>query len=190
MAALTTCSICRTAWCLRCRRPGRRPEQAPRSRVRRPARPRRLRALLRSRGPHRRAAPARPGGHDWLRSGRRPRAVPARRRPPPGRRHSRGRRPRRPPDRHAVRRVPVEPGGHAGELRVQPADVLQRPAAVQLGRQLVQQQPAPALEYSPGSELFVVYTDDRDVTNGFRPDRGLDLRNRGFVVKFNRPFRF
>ena len=45
-------------------------------------------------------------------------------------------------------------------------------------------------EYSPGSELFVVYTDDRDVTNGFRPDRGLDLRNRGFVVKFNRLFRF
>ena len=45
-------------------------------------------------------------------------------------------------------------------------------------------------EYSPGSELFVVYTDDRDVTNGFRPDRGFDLRNRGFVVKFNRLFRF
>ena len=45
-------------------------------------------------------------------------------------------------------------------------------------------------EYSPGSELFVVYTDDRDVTLGFRPDRGWDLRNRGFVVKFNRLFRF
>ena len=45
-------------------------------------------------------------------------------------------------------------------------------------------------EYSPGSELFVVYTDDRDVTGGFRPDRGWDLRNRGFVVKFNRLFRF
>ncbi len=45
-------------------------------------------------------------------------------------------------------------------------------------------------EYSPGSELFVVYTDDRDVTRGFRPDRGWDLRNRGFVVKFNRLFRF
>ena len=29
-----------------------------------------------------------------------------------------------------------------------------------------------------------------DVTNGFRPDRGHDLRNRGFVVKFNRLFRF
>ncbi len=46
-------------------------------------------------------------------------------------------------------------------------------------------------EYSPGSELFVVYTDDRDVSrNGLRPDRGWDLRNRGFVVKFNRLFRF
>ncbi len=45
-------------------------------------------------------------------------------------------------------------------------------------------------EYSPGSELFVVYTDDRDVTGGLRPDRSWDLRNRGFVVKFNRLFRF
>jgi TolB-like protein len=45
-------------------------------------------------------------------------------------------------------------------------------------------------EYSPGSELFVVYTDDRDVAGGLRPDRGWDLRNRGFVVKFNRLFRF
>ena len=44
-------------------------------------------------------------------------------------------------------------------------------------------------EYSPGSELFVVYTDDRDV-GGLRPDRGWDLRNRGLVVKFNRLFRF
>ncbi len=45
-------------------------------------------------------------------------------------------------------------------------------------------------EYSPGSELFVVYTDDRDVTGGLRPDRGWDLRNRGLVVKFNKLFRF
>ena len=44
-------------------------------------------------------------------------------------------------------------------------------------------------QYSPGSELFVVYTDDRDV-GGLRPDRGWDLRNRGLVVKFNRLFRF
>ncbi len=45
-------------------------------------------------------------------------------------------------------------------------------------------------EYSPGSELFVVYTDDHDVTGGLRPDRGWDLRNRGLVVKFNKLFRF
>ena len=45
-------------------------------------------------------------------------------------------------------------------------------------------------EYSPGSELFVVYTDDRDVTGGLRPDRGWRLRNRGLVVKLNRLFRF
>ena len=44
-------------------------------------------------------------------------------------------------------------------------------------------------EYSPGSELFVVYTEDRD-TMTLRPDRFTDLRNRGFVVKFNRLFRF
>ena len=35
-----------------------------------------------------------------------------------------------------------------------------------------------------------VYTDDRDVTGGLRPDRGWDLRNRGFVVKFNKLLRF
>ena len=44
-------------------------------------------------------------------------------------------------------------------------------------------------EYSPGSELFVVYTEDRD-TLTLRPDRFTELRNRGFVVKFNRLFRF
>ena len=44
-------------------------------------------------------------------------------------------------------------------------------------------------EYSPGSELFVVYTDDRDVTGSLRPDRGWALRNRGLVVKINRLFR-
>ena len=44
-------------------------------------------------------------------------------------------------------------------------------------------------EYSPGSELFVVYTDDRD-TDPFLPDRRTELRNRGFVVKMNRLFRF
>ena len=46
-------------------------------------------------------------------------------------------------------------------------------------------------EYSPGSELFVVYTEDRD-TDPLRPDRFDNfslLRNRGLVVKFNRLFR-
>ena len=44
-------------------------------------------------------------------------------------------------------------------------------------------------EYSPGSELFVVYTEERD-TDPLRPDRIGALRNRGFVVKINRLFRF
>jgi uncharacterized membrane protein YgcG len=43
-------------------------------------------------------------------------------------------------------------------------------------------------EYSPGSELFVVYTEDRD-TDPLRPDRFSALRNRGFVVKLTRLFR-
>ena len=43
-------------------------------------------------------------------------------------------------------------------------------------------------EYSPGSELFIVYTEDRD-TLTLRPDRSTFLRNRGFVVKINRLFR-
>ncbi len=44
-------------------------------------------------------------------------------------------------------------------------------------------------EYSPGSELFVVYTEDRD-SDPLRPDRFSGLRNRGLVVKVNRLFRF
>ena len=44
-------------------------------------------------------------------------------------------------------------------------------------------------EYSPGSELFVVYTEEQD-TNPLRPDRFSELRNRGLVVKVNRLFRF
>jgi len=41
-------------------------------------------------------------------------------------------------------------------------------------------------EYQPGSELFVVYTDERNTdVSGFPA-----LRNRAFVVKFNRLFRF
>ena len=44
-------------------------------------------------------------------------------------------------------------------------------------------------EYSPGSELFVVYTEEQD-TDPIRPDRYSQLRNRGFVVKVNRLFRY
>ena len=41
-------------------------------------------------------------------------------------------------------------------------------------------------EYQPGSELFVVYTDERDTLTPRFPG----LQNRAFVVKFNRLFRF
>ena len=44
-------------------------------------------------------------------------------------------------------------------------------------------------EYSPGSELFVVYTEEQN-TDPLRPDRFSELQNRGFVVKVNRLFRF
>jgi hypothetical protein len=47
-------------------------------------------------------------------------------------------------------------------------------------------------EYRPGSELFVVYTDERDTTDArslaLVPVRG--LKNRAFVVKINRLLRF
>ena len=43
-------------------------------------------------------------------------------------------------------------------------------------------------EYSPGSELFVVYTEEQ-VTDPLRPDRYDGLRDRGFVVKLTRLFR-
>ena len=41
-------------------------------------------------------------------------------------------------------------------------------------------------EYQPGSELFLVYTDELDTTEPGRPT----LKNRAFVVKINRLFRF
>ncbi|MEE3203460.1 MAG: hypothetical protein VX262_09245, partial [Acidobacteriota bacterium] len=44
-------------------------------------------------------------------------------------------------------------------------------------------------EYSPGSELFLVYTEEQE-TDPLRPNRYAELRNRGFVIKFNRLFRF
>ena len=44
-------------------------------------------------------------------------------------------------------------------------------------------------EYTPGSELFIVYTDDHN-TDPFTPDRFSELRSRGLAVKFTRLFRF
>jgi len=41
-------------------------------------------------------------------------------------------------------------------------------------------------EYQPGSELFVVYTDERDTLTSRLPV----LENRAFVVKITRLFRF
>jgi hypothetical protein len=41
-------------------------------------------------------------------------------------------------------------------------------------------------EYSPGSELFVVYTDEHDTLGPRTPV----LKNRAFVVKLNRLLRF
>jgi hypothetical protein len=44
-------------------------------------------------------------------------------------------------------------------------------------------------EWSAGSELFVVYSEDRD-TDPLAPDRTTELRNRGLVVKVNRLLQF
>jgi len=43
-------------------------------------------------------------------------------------------------------------------------------------------------QYSPGSEIFIVYTEDRD-TNPLMPNRTTELSNRGLVVKINRLLR-
>lgn len=49
-------------------------------------------------------------------------------------------------------------------------------------------------EYAPGSEIFVVYTEDRDTDPIFEPDRSGDpwseLANRALVIKVTRLFRF
>jgi len=47
-------------------------------------------------------------------------------------------------------------------------------------------------EYAPGSELFVVYTDERDTTPDAlsTPTTVRGLKNRAFVVKVNRLLRF
>jgi hypothetical protein len=44
-------------------------------------------------------------------------------------------------------------------------------------------------EWSAGSELFVVYSEDRD-TDPLAPDRTTELRNRGLVIKVNRLLQF
>ena len=44
-------------------------------------------------------------------------------------------------------------------------------------------------EYTPGSELFIVYTDDYDTTP-LIPDRFSELRSRGLVIKLTRLFQF
>ena len=41
-------------------------------------------------------------------------------------------------------------------------------------------------EYRPGSELFVVYNEERDTATQAYPD----LKNRAFIVKVNRLLRF
>ena len=43
-------------------------------------------------------------------------------------------------------------------------------------------------EYTPGSELFVVYTEEQNI-EALRSDRSAELRRRGFVVKVTRLFR-
>jgi hypothetical protein len=46
-------------------------------------------------------------------------------------------------------------------------------------------------EYQPGSEIFIVYNDQRDTSAFSLRDRHWPmLENRAFVVKFNRLFRF
>ena len=47
-------------------------------------------------------------------------------------------------------------------------------------------------EYAPGSELFLVYTDERDTTDDHlaTPTTIRGLKNRAFVVKVNRLMRF
>ena len=42
-------------------------------------------------------------------------------------------------------------------------------------------------EWAPGSELFVVYSDDRD-TDPFQNPSSMELRNRGWAIKVNRLF--
>ena len=84
-------------------------------------------------------------------------------------------------------------GARASRLRILAADVRERLAAVQLRRPRLQHATcAFAGSTRPGSELFLVYTDERAT-----PDERFDtpttirgLKNRVFVVKANRLLRF
>ncbi len=45
-------------------------------------------------------------------------------------------------------------------------------------------------EYAPGSELFVVYNEERDTLDGLNAPRFPELANRSFIIKINRLLRF
>ena len=45
-------------------------------------------------------------------------------------------------------------------------------------------------EYAPGSELFVVYNEERDTLGGIGASRYPELANRSFIIKINRLLRF
>jgi len=45
-------------------------------------------------------------------------------------------------------------------------------------------------EYAPGSELFVVYNEERGTLGGFAAPRFPELANRSFIIKINRLLRF
>ena len=70
----------------------------------------------------------------------------------------------------------------ANRLCIFAPHVRERAAAVQHHRQQLSSNLRFRWEYHPGSELFVVYTDERDtVVSGFP-----QLKNRAFVVKITR----
>ncbi len=96
--------------------------------------------------------------------------------------------PRRPAWRHVRDEADAGPRG----LRLLAADVRERPAPVQLRRPRLQQQSALQVGVRPGSELFIVYTDERDTTDAglITPTTIRGLKNRAFVVKINRLLRF
>ena len=75
---------------------------------------------------------------------------------------------------------------HAGHLRDDGPIVRERAGAVQLERNAFSTNARLRWEYQPGSELFVVYNEQRDTLGVRYPD----LVNRAFIVKVTRLFRF